>query len=523
MSRAERSSRAGIVWAVFGISLLVSLPAAAAEAAAVGDASRLADAFAEISNAVFDNHLNSPARQQMLLDGARAILADQGKPAGPGFARRVSAIGDQQQILELFQELTADVAADKLPAAQRAMVQGLVAGLPDQARLMPAGEYRVMQQFQENQYVGIGIVLSQQDGAPMIAKAFLGGPARNGGANSGDLIQEVDGVSTDGKDLGEVVQMLRGQRGEPVSIIVKHPDDEQPRTIDMVRDVIPFQNVVGLREVEEEVWEFKADDNAPIAYLNIKAIRGSTVRELQLAARKLQAEQFKALVLDLRQTEPGSPRHTAMLADVLMGEGVIGKELSAQGEQVYESRAVSEFSGWPMAVLIGPGSHRTVEWLAAALQDSGRAELIGELTAGNPYVLKAVELASGDALVVLHSELRRADGASFVATGQILAGPMPGGAIAANAAPPIDKPQAGANQAAAPHGQPPMTRTGGVQPDHLVQAAQLLTGRGGYRAIQGAEQAQKPAAEDRLGDPQLAKAVEILRALLDSENPPNAS
>jgi carboxyl-terminal processing protease len=455
------------------------------------DASAVARRVWVVMEAVLRQHVEPPPRQEMLLSGARTLLKAAGVAVPPDLSRRVSELTTEEQMTAFVRDLWDQAATAKAPAAaerEATLLRGLLAGVPGRPHLMSARDIKVMEQLDGNRYVGIGIQISlhKETGLAQINVAFPHAPARRAGIQPGDLIVEVDGVPATG-GVGRVVQLLRGEDGTDVSVIVRQPDAKEQRTYTMTRGLVPFETAVGHRRVSEDDWSFRVADDGPVAYIRLASIRASTLHELRRLERRLQKEGCRALVLDLRFCVGGHLPSAAMVADGLLDGGVLWRVRDGQNRvKEYKADRDCLFRGWPMAVLInyaldGLGS----ELVAAALQDNGRAKLVG----GPPrpqtaYVKTLVTLPDG------HGTLSLATG------------------VVERAAPPSE-------QAEPQNEDETRGPILGVRPDYDVK----MTPDQYQAVLTWLRDNEKPETAAKLGpqppaDPQLTKALDLLRAAL---------
>ena len=153
------------------------------------------------------------------------------------------------------------------------------------------------------------------------------------------------------------------------------------------------------------------EPNLPIAYLRVEPPVSSTLHELRQAERKLRAEGFQAVVIDLRSYGGGLLSHAALVADGLLDGGVMWKIHGTGTNPPTEYRADREclFRDWPMVVLIDGRMSMSDALIAAALQDNKRAILVGEPTKVAGYVSTVVELPGEPlALVIPTGRFERA-------------------------------------------------------------------------------------------------------------------
>lgn len=397
------------VWAGVVAGMLPAVSAALADDALDTPAITVEAAykqFDEVSDAMLDHAYEPPSKQEMLLRGLRGVWKRTRKTPPPSdLARRISAASSDEQ----FRELLRDVFGSKVisVSARDTFLESAV--LREGATLTPLEQLTIERQLKDNLYVGIGIQIAKRGAYPTMPKVFPRGPARKAKALDGDKILAVDGVSTENVALGEVVGMLRGPRGADVTVRLQ-TGDEPPRDVLMTRDVVPIDSVEGVRRREDDSWDFALAENRQVAFLKLVELKGSTVSELRAAARRIEREGFRAVILDISQLDGGEFRHAVMLADLLLPEAKLGYQLTATGKQPLTASSNVVLEGLPLVVVIGKSTRGPAEWLAAALKDQKRARLIGFRTAGDGAIYKELDLESGHALRLRSGEMIRADG-----------------------------------------------------------------------------------------------------------------
>jgi C-terminal peptidase prc len=340
---------------------------------------------------VLDRHVDPPTRQQLLLAGVKELLTKTGKTPGPELSRRISTVTTPEQ----FAALVADVCPGKhSPEIESAAVEAALVTVPGRAHLYGPAEASATKIVENNNYVGIGIQIrmNSKEKLAEIAVPFAGGPFRRAGGKTNDLIVEVDGASQADHKLVDVVKALRGEEGSAVTALVRQPGATETRLLKMVREVIPFQSAVGYRRVSEETFDFRPDAALPVAYLRLEQLSSSTYHELRRLERQLRSEGNRALVLDLRGTQPGALVHAAQVADAFLDGGLMWKVRDAHG-RVTEFKADRDclFRDWPVAVLVDEMTLETAALIAEGLQDRGRAVLVGSPSAAGQTV-KSLEL-----------------------------------------------------------------------------------------------------------------------------------
>ena len=216
-----------------------------------------------------------------------------------------------------------------------------------------------------------------------------GTPADEAGLLSGDVLLEVDGQPIDGFSVDEAVALIRGPRGSSVDLLVLHAEEEAPVRISITRASIRTPSA-GWRPLNEE-----------IAYLWIDRFRDETDKEVEEALVEIVREGYSGIVLDVRGNLGGILSTTVSIASQFLEEGLVLYQVDGQGV-----RTDMEVSGGgiatevPLVILVDGASASSSEVLAGALQDHGRAVVIGTTTFGKGSVNELKTLDSGSALYV---------------------------------------------------------------------------------------------------------------------------
>jgi C-terminal peptidase prc len=415
----------------------------------------------EITDTVLENHIDPPARQQMVLGGLKAVYEAAGLPVPTGLSRRVSAQSTPDQLAALLDDLWPKSSSKRISnkELEERFLDGLLVSIPGEAELFSAKDRKVAEQIAGNRYVGIHIALrtDDQEKRPQIAELFKGGPADKAGVKADDIVEAIEGIDTKGMALRESVDRLRGDEGTVVTMTVRQPKDQKSRTIKITRGQLPHPTVRGIRKGTNDEWETRLDGPGAIGFIRIGELSPSTPHELRKLAQRMESEGIRSIVIDLRGLGGNSTHPAVLVASCLLESGVIGRVQMAQREQTFQADPDAVFRGWPMAVLVDASTWGTAEWLAAALQDNHRAILVGSPTRGS----------SGGMTAVVRSTAAVGDGAWSInlVTGSLERGNgQPLGAVAAS---PIGSIPAGRVLRQGPSGRTQVSKTG-VRPDHLV-------------------------------------------------------
>jgi C-terminal peptidase prc len=453
-------------------------PAAAKGGGGAREAPAAPVAFAhrlwEVMDLVREKHPEPPARGDMILAAAKALFQAAKSEPPDDLERRAGRVKTRQQLADFLREVWPAGAQAPAEDLRLAALEGLFAAVPGQGAFLPPEEVRVQEQISGNRYVGTGIQIRVHptEKMPQIVTPFKGGPADRGGIKRDDLIVEVNGKATRDVPLRTVVDWLRGDEGTTLVVAVRQPGASETRTVKMTRSVVPFETVMGHRRAGEEGWDYRIDPQAPIGYVRLSGMRSSAPHELRRIERRLRAEGARALVLDVRFSRGDSDLHNAALVAGALLDGGLMWRVQGADKQVQEFRAGREclFRDWPLVVLINDHMGSPEGAVAAALQDNGRAVLVGEASRSAGYVTSVLPLSGGQ-------------GALSFRTGRLE--------------------------------RPARDRGWPLQPDHLVpmtkeqQQALQTWWFAQERGAPPEQPADKPAA-----DPQLGKAVELLRAAL---------
>jgi carboxyl-terminal processing protease len=450
----------------------------------------LAKLVQSITETVLDHHIDPPARQQMILSGIKALYNAAGAAVPDGLSRRVSSVTTSEQLATLLQDVwpataTGSVAVKEL---EEVLLDGLLANVSGDAHVVLEKDRKVQEQNEGNRYVGIHIALGMDDGEkrPKMAEVIEGGPADRAGVKRDDLIEQIDGVDTQGMVLRDAVDRLRGEEGTSVTIKVRQPKVANARTYTITRGQHARATIRGRRKRPAGGWDFRLSDSEPIGYLQISEMMGSTPHELRKIARQLDGEGIKALVLDLRRLRTNSVHTAVLLADSLLEHGTIGRVRTSQGETTYQADSDALFRGWPLAVLVDDTTAGASEWLAAALQDNRRAVIVGTLTA-------SARVNPGYGIVTSLIPVNDGEWSVSLATGTLERG--------------NGSPLSLFDRSTRTLIKPPANAAVGVHPDHLIAESAP------YQNVSAVD--WKPVEKLRTSpDPAETKALELLRQSL---------
>lgn len=245
----------------------------------------------------------------------------------------------------------------------------------------------------QGSFEGIGAVISVDNGELTVVSPIAGGPAEQEGVRNGDKILEVDGEPTSNMSLMDAVLKIRGEKGTVVTLLILHQDEETPVEIEIVREEIKIDSVY---------LDMLPDD---IAHLQITYFAKTTPDEFDTALNNALQSGASGIILDLRGNSGGYLYVVVDVASEFLDGGIVLYEADNAGDITDEWTASTGglATDIPLVVLIDGGSASGSEVLAGALQDHGRATLIGTQTYGKGSVNILYQLSDGSAIYVTTS------------------------------------------------------------------------------------------------------------------------
>ena len=272
-----------------------------------------------------------------------------------------------------------------------AAVRGLIEGLGDpHSGYVPPEAFEIENQDLYGSFEGIGArVEMRPDGKLLIVAPIKGSPAEAAGIKPGDLVLEVNGESIVGLSLLEAVNKIRGPKGSEVRLLVKHLTEASEVEIIVVRDTIPLESVLVRSRPEDR-----------FAHIRLSTFYANTADELAEAIREAQANGAEGLILDVRDNPGGLLSSVIDVTSMFLEDGsLILYELDGEGDRDnHMARNAGEFADIPLVVLANGYSASASEIVVGAIQDHGRAQVVGSTTFGKGSVNILRRLSNGGGL-----------------------------------------------------------------------------------------------------------------------------
>ena len=254
----------------------------------------------------------------------------------------------------------------------------------------------------ENQFAGIGVQVTIDQGQLKVSSPLVGTPAYRAGVQPGDRILEIDGESARNIALDEAVKKLKGEVGTTVNFTVRHPLTGENQSFAIQREIIRVDTVLGNSRNADNRWDFLLDHENRIGYIRLTAFSRDTAADLKKALEELQREKMRGLILDLRFNPGGLLTSAVDVSDLFISEGrIVSMKGRNAEERVWDAGKPGTFEGFPMVVLVNRYSASASEIVAACLQDHDRAVIVGERTWGKGSVQNVVELEEGKSALKL--------------------------------------------------------------------------------------------------------------------------
>lgn len=291
------------------------------------------------------------------------------------------------------------------------LVQGAIRGML--ATLDPHSAYMTPEMFKEIQvetkgeFGGVGIQIGIKDNRLAVIAPIEGTPAQKAGIRAGDFITKVNEETTKDLTLMDAVQRMRGPKGTKVNLTIQRDGTPDPLVFTLTRDIIKIESVKS-----------KVLDNN-IAYVRLTQFQESTARDLSRALKQFREQKLSSTILDLRNNPGGLLTSSVEVSEQFVGPGKLIVYIKGREgrKDEYLSRAKDQLEEYPMIVLVNEGSASASEIVAGALQDWGRAVVIGTTTFGKGSVQTILPLADGSGLRLTTALYFTPKGRSIQATG----------------------------------------------------------------------------------------------------------
>ena len=287
-------------------------------------------------------------------------------------------------------------------------INGMLISLDPHSSYLKPDDFKELQEETHGSFSGIGIQITIKDSILTIVSPIEDTPAYDAGLESGDQIIRIEDVLTKGMTIMEAVKKMRGKKGTKVTISVFRKGWQELKEFTLVRDKIPLLSV---KTIELEPG---------FLFVRISNFQANTTRDLREALQKHNKETpVEALILDLRNNPGGLLEQAVKVTDIFIEKGIIVSTRGRNKDQdmAFEAHIDDEQYHFPMIVLVNSGSASASEIVAGALQDHGRAIVLGTETFGKGSVQTIVPMPDGAGLRLTTARYYTPSGDSIQATG----------------------------------------------------------------------------------------------------------
>ena len=305
----------------------------------------------------------------------------------PGYA------SESYEELQVFAEVLSQVKKHYVEETKtkdlvQGALRGMLAGLDPHSSFMTSDMFKEMQVETKGEFGGLGIQIGIKDLRLTVIAPIEDTPAFAAGIQAGATIIKVDDKATKDLTLMEAVQHMRGPRGTSVKLTVIREGIEEPLTFTITRDIIKIQSV------RSKILE------GNIGYIRMAQFQESTANDLTKELEHLITQHIQGLILDVRNNPGGLLTSAVRVSEQFLEAGRLVVSIKGRNEKKVEYRAGanSKHYQYPMIVLINHGSASASEIVAAAMQDWGKAVVIGTTSFGKGSVQTILPLSDGSGL-----------------------------------------------------------------------------------------------------------------------------
>jgi carboxyl-terminal processing protease len=281
-------------------------------------------------------------------------------------------------------------------------LNGMLEAIDPFASYLNADQYKDYLKNRDVQRADVGLILSKKFGYVGVVGVIPGSPAAKAGLSTNDMIESIKGIATRDMPLAYASLLLQGDPGTTIELSVVRVQRPEPTTVTLTRATI------APPAVETQMLP------GQVAYLKPGVLSSASLRETSATIDKIQKAGAQKLILDLRNTALGSPQDGIAFTNLFLNKGRI---TYLQGQRVprqnFDAEAAKAVTTLPLIVLANRGTADGAEIVAGALQDSKRAQVVGERTYGDASMRRAITMDDGAAIILSVAKYYTPDGKSI--------------------------------------------------------------------------------------------------------------
>jgi carboxyl-terminal processing protease len=381
-----------------------------------------------------DHHVTSPQRADLLIGGIDQLLLlidmeelavtfpSLGKPQKVA-AFRAALVDIRREVEDrrdrmfashvdrlISQIITANTQSTVLPqqVVIYELAEGAIGTLDKFSEVIWPYKIEQFQRSTRGDFTGVGISIAMtEDNQIKVITPIMNTPAHLAGIKSNDIIIQVDGADTSYWTLDRAVRNITGPKGTQVTLTIKRAGVEEPIEYVLTRDRIPLESVAGWERREDNSWSFYIDRENRIGYVRLTQFLPQSSDDLDAAIAAMREDNgLDALILDLRFNPGGLLSQAVEITNRFQPSGTVVSTVGPGGVQT------SSYRAWPhkanpdidVVVLINRGSASASEIVSGALQDYGRATIVGTRSYGKGSVQDLYMIDDSDAVLKLTTQ-----------------------------------------------------------------------------------------------------------------------
>ncbi|MBN1958212.1 MAG: S41 family peptidase [Desulfuromonadales bacterium] len=336
--------------------------------------------------------------------------------AGYAFCRQSSVNqADDYKNLEIFTDVLSLIRNSYVEDVQTqdliyGAINGMLQTLDPHSSFLTPEMYEDMQADTHGEFGGLGIEITIKDHSLIVVSPIEDTPAYRAGIKAGDRIVKINDQLTQDIEIMQAVRLMRGPQGDPVTLTIERAGEKNLLVFTIVRAIIQIESVKS-RLLEGHY-----------GYVRLSQFQDRSAQDLKNHLQRLgsgERDSFSGLILDLRNNPGGLLDQAVAVADLFLEEGLIvyteGRDEEAQLK--FAAKKAETEPGYPLIVLINGGSASAAEIVAGALQDHGRAIVLGEQSFGKGSVQTIIPLGDDSGLRLTTARYFTPSGRSIQARG----------------------------------------------------------------------------------------------------------
>lgn len=312
----------------------------------------------------------------------------QDAPSGSTY-QQLSLFGD------IFERIKANYVID--PPSDKLVynaINGMLSGLDPHSSYMNVKQYADMNVETTGQFGGLGLEVTQAGGLLKVISPIDGTPAARAGIKPGDIIVNINSLSTEGLNLNDAVDKMRGPVGSKITLTLKRSGIDTPVVVTLTREIIQIQ------AVKSRLFTSSAGD---IGYVRLASFSEQADADIRKAVADLQKQSgghIHGYILDMRGNPGGLLDQAVAVGDDFLNSGEIVSTHGRhpQDDQVWYAQPGDITNGAPIVILTNEGTASAAEIVSAALQQNRRALVLGMPTFGKGSVQTIVPIPGNGAL-----------------------------------------------------------------------------------------------------------------------------